>query len=48
VSDKEATMVVSWTVVSWIRQVVVWLALVALAFLALEVTLSLLAVALLY
>ena len=41
-------MVVSWTVVSWIRRVVVGLALVALAFLGIEVALFLLAAAFLY
>jgi hypothetical protein len=41
-------MVVSWTVVSWIRRMVVGLALVALAFLGIEVALFLLAAAFLY
>ena len=42
-SDKEASMVVSWTVVSWIRHAVVGLALVVLALLGIEVTLFLVA-----
>jgi hypothetical protein len=41
-------MVVSWTVVSWIRHVVVGLALVAVAFLGIEVALFLLAAAFSY
>lgn len=41
-------MVVSWIVVSWIRQLVVALALVALAFLGVDIALFLLAAAFLY
>jgi len=41
-------MVVSWMVVSWIRQLVVALVLVALAFLGVEIALFLLAAAFLY
>jgi hypothetical protein len=44
-SDKEASMMVSWMVVSWIRQLVVAFTLVALAFLGVEITLFLLAAA---
>jgi hypothetical protein len=47
-SDKEASMVVSWTVVSWIRQVVVALALMAFVFVGIEITFFLLAAAFLY
>ena len=41
-------MMVSWMVVSWIRQLVVAVALVALAFLGVEIALFLLAAAFLY
>jgi hypothetical protein len=44
-SDKEASMVVSWTVVSWVRHVAAGLALVVLALLGIEVALFLLAAA---
>ena len=47
-SDTEASMVVSWTVVSWISYGVVGLALVVLALLGIEVTLFLLAAAFSY
>jgi hypothetical protein len=47
-SDKEADMVVSWTVVSWIGYGVAGLALVVLALLGIEVALFLLAAAFMY
>lgn len=41
-------MMVSWSVVSWVRQALIFVGLVVLAFLALEVALFLLAAAYLY
>ena len=46
--DEEARMMVSWSVVSWVRQAVILAGLVVLAFLGLEVALFLLAAAYLY
>lgn len=46
--DEEARMTVSWPVVCWVRQAVIWVGLVVLAFLGLEVALFLLAAAYLY
>jgi len=44
-SNKETSMVVSWTVVSWVRHVAAGLALVLLALLGIEVAFFLLAAA---
>jgi len=46
--DEEARMMVSWSVVCWVRQAVILVGLVVLAFLGLEVALFLLAAAYLY